>query len=528
MAPPETTESDHLATRPGRAGRLRRVLGPGPRHWPVVTAALAAAVLAVGLRYGVFAHELPATAALRFGFSGRRLAAGDWRTLLTSQLLSRDGFMATSIVLSLVVMMGLYEVVAGHLRAAVVAGTTAAAGPILTATAAGLGSAFGSSWAAHALSTIDYGASAVTAGAGGALVAVLHDRRLRVGAALWVLGGLVVHHQLADWEHLFSFVVGFGLGWLLGRPRQPHPVRLAKRWLALPPLVGRTCLVASLAGAVLVGASLGPLAVPARATVAVTGVTAASVGVPSGSPVSPPRVLRLTYRSAALGARRGVLVMLPPGYDDSQARYPVVEMLHGSPGSPQDMFGLLDVAGQATSGRLRTFIAVAPDGNVADGHETDFADTSHLRLGTAVSVDLQRFVDARFRTDGTWGVMGISSGAYAASQLASSHPDLYRSLCAMSGYFTAAAAAFRGESTTTRDAASPLLHARRDGPPTLLVAGAGDRHYATAATAYDAALRRAGQPHQLVLVPHEGHDWALWNRELARCLTWVLDPSTHP
>jgi hypothetical protein len=107
---------------------------------PIVTAGLMAAVVAVAFHYGVFGHELPLDVAVRYGFSGRGLQNGGWRALGTSQLLTRDGFMATSIAVSLLVMLGAYEAVAGHLRAAVVALVGALSGPLLTTAAAGVGS----------------------------------------------------------------------------------------------------------------------------------------------------------------------------------------------------------------------------------------------------------------------------------------------------------------------------------------------------------------------------------------------------
>ena len=104
---------------------------------------------------------------------------GHWATVATSQLLTRDPFMAISIALSLALMLGVYEMVAGWWRALVVTIVCALAGPLIVAAGLGIGSVLGNGFAGRTLSTLDYGASAVTAGAGGALVAVLAMRRLR-------------------------------------------------------------------------------------------------------------------------------------------------------------------------------------------------------------------------------------------------------------------------------------------------------------------------------------------------------------
>ena len=56
-------------------------------------------------------------------------------------------------------------------------------------------------------------------------------------------------------------------------------------------------------------------------------------------------------------------VYLPPGFTETR-RYPVVYLLHGMPGSPQEYAHSLQLASwsdaQISSGALRPFIAVAP------------------------------------------------------------------------------------------------------------------------------------------------------------------------
>src|SRR4051794_37271395 len=96
-------------------------------HAPIATTAAIAAVSATAVRYGVFRHELSLDVAFRYGFNGRGIGMGHWSTLATSQLLTRDPFMAVSIALSLALMLGAYEMVAGTWRALVVMAVTAGA-----------------------------------------------------------------------------------------------------------------------------------------------------------------------------------------------------------------------------------------------------------------------------------------------------------------------------------------------------------------------------------------------------------------
>jgi hypothetical protein len=60
----------------------------------------------------------------------------------------------------------------------------------------------------------DFGASAVTVGAVGALSVTL-GWWMRVALVLLMLNGVVLHHTLADWEHVVAFGVGAAGGLLL-------------------------------------------------------------------------------------------------------------------------------------------------------------------------------------------------------------------------------------------------------------------------------------------------------------------------
>src|SRR5947208_2848755 len=202
--------------------RRRRALWPaGFRiHPPIITTLIISTIVATALRKGVFHHDLGLTTEYQYAYSGRQIQAGHWSTLFTNQLLTRNTFMCLSICLSVLVFVGIDEALAGSVRAIVVIVITGIVGPLGVEAGLGVGNVLGSTWAANTLSTLDFGASAITAGGAGAVVALLRWRWLRVVALLVVLSGLPLHHQLADWEHLISFTFGFGLGLILGpRPK---------------------------------------------------------------------------------------------------------------------------------------------------------------------------------------------------------------------------------------------------------------------------------------------------------------------
>ncbi len=498
-------------------------------HVPVVTVTVIAAVLGTASTYGVFGHELQLDVAFRYAFSGRVLTMGHWSTLLTSQLLTRDVFMAISIALSLALMLGVYEAVAGSLRTLVVTAVSAVAGPLLVAGGLGIGSVLGNDFAGRTLSTLDYGASAITAGAGGALVSVLGMRRLRWFACFWVGFGLLAHHQLADWEHLGSFATGYGVSHLLGAPPLVGRVQRAFTSVTARPFEPRWIVIPLLVLATIGGGFLGNTIVPKRTrTLATRGYVPVrvrhltAVRMRSALVGASPAVIRaVTFPSPALGGSHSALMVLPPGYDNSKARYPVVEMLHGRPGSPNDIITGLDPVGLEELPGLPPFIAVVPDGHGPVVFNGEFADTSRQRLGTALSADLRRWVDRHYRTSGRWSVTGLSSGGYGAAYLGSLLPSRYDSVCALSGNFTPEGTAFRSENQASLDAATPLLHVRPDGPRTLLIAGSHDGASVREAEVYARALAGAGQSHELAIVPG-GHSWEMWQREFPPCLRFML------
>jgi enterochelin esterase-like enzyme len=493
--------------------RIRQV------HPPVVSAVIVAAVVATGIRFGVVHHNLPLSVAYRSGFSGRALLAGRFHTVLSSQLLTRDGFMLTSIVASLAVMLGGYEMLAGSRPAAIVAVTGAIAGPVVVALVLSAGSGFHMGFASRTLSTLDYGASAVTAAAGGALVGFLDRRWLRIGAVAFVVGGLLLHHQMADWEHLVAFPLGYAIAssprWLLGERR-----RLSKPASPTWQVTG----IALAAVGVVVGSLGASMAVDGPVTAHAASVKPSTPGNPAAPgttlpPLSPLRLIETRYPAPSMGGTRKVLVVVPSGYDNGTKSYPVIEILHGRPGSPEDILTGMDLLG--VMAKAPPFIAVVPDGHgpvVSDG---DFADTSRQRLGTAVSDDLRTWVTTTYRTNSVWGITGLSSGGYGAAYLASRPGGGYQKVCPMSGYFTAVDPPFKGEGRVVRAAASPLLHVSRTGPPTLLIVGNQDKEGLAEAHTYIAAMQAVGQPIQMDILTGS-HDWGVWHAGLPVCITFLL------
>jgi enterochelin esterase-like enzyme len=467
-----------------------------------VTIALTVALISVWMRLQA-GGQLPMLRFLADGFSGRALVNGHPGVLLSSTLLTRDLFMLTSMSISLIVTLGTFEVVAGSLRATALAIGGAVLGPV--AVTAGLGglSALGASWAAKSLSTVDIGASAVVAAASGAVAGRVRDRRLTIGLLLFLLGGLIVHHRLADWEHLLVF----GPGYLFGRcPLQRHRSRRqddrrsdgAPRSLWTRHIAAVTLSAVALAGC----QRVLPDAPVYRGA--------------GGQILSAPRLVDVSYPTPSTGGSRHVLALLPAGYDNTTGRYPVIELLHGEPGNPSQFLSLGDVAASAQAHGVTPFIAVMPDGHATHPYDSWYTNTAGQAVGTAVSTDLRAWVSTQFRTTTDWSYAGLSSGGFAAAYLPLIDPAPVHGVCGLSGYYDAHIPALAHASPATRAAASAIQHPAREPALTLLTYGRSDTRSAASALSYAAALRRVH--HTVVLRGYPGgHQWVAWRPALLAC-----------
>ena len=186
------------------------------------------------------------------------------------------------------------------------------------------------------------------------------------------------------------------------------------------------------------------------------------------------------------------------------------------------MIGLLNLNNPTDMPAQGAFIAVAPEGHARAGGGS-FADTPRQLLGEAVSRDLQSWIDAEYRTTGQWTITGLSDGGFGAAYLGFHDPHAYRAVCAMSGYFRAEGPAFARQPQSVRLASSPIDHASRSGPATLLIVGSSHGGFLNQSLSYAAARGAADQPYQLMVEPG-GHDWTLWHKATTTCLSFLLKP----
>jgi enterochelin esterase-like enzyme len=241
----------------------------------------------------------------------------------------------------------------------------------------------------------------------------------------------------------------------------------------------------------------------------------------------------VTFTSRALHERRGYLVHLPAGYS-TRRRYPVLYLLHSAVGWPERWI----VAAHADriadaeqrAGRTRPLILVMPEGNVSrHGADTEWANT---RLGPYEDafVDVVRDVDRRFSTlrDRRARMLaGVSTGGFAAANLALRRPALFGGFESWSGYFRETASdAFAAEPAASLAANSPVDYVAALAPAIrrLGMAGfvyEGDREPdASYQDLFCARLRRAGG--RVTCTRYAGgHGWTLWRAHLPAMLRFA-------
>jgi enterochelin esterase-like enzyme len=237
----------------------------------------------------------------------------------------------------------------------------------------------------------------------------------------------------------------------------------------------------------------------------------------------------LHVASPALGGRRQqVVVYLPPGYDAHPAlRYPVLYLLHGSPGTPHAFLhelrmGVLDDV-YTTLQRAQPLILVMPFGSTGQFTDEEWANgyRPHQAWETFLARDVVRAIDSRFRTVRSGAgraLAGLSEGGYGALNIGLHHPGEFGVLESWSGYanadpirsiFGTSPERLRWNSPSHLvSRVAPSL--RRDRTYVWMYTGTTDRLRAQNAS-FAEALTKLHVRHRYFVV-EGGHEWAVWRR----------------
>ncbi|MEJ2886607.1 alpha/beta hydrolase [Actinomycetospora aeridis] len=242
-------------------------------------------------------------------------------------------------------------------------------------------------------------------------------------------------------------------------------------------------------------------------------------------------------------AGRPAMVWVPPAwFARPRPSLPVVMLLHGTPGTPQDWLdggqaGATADAYAAAHGGTAP-ILVMPDVNGTIDGDSECVDGPGGRVETYLTADVPRFVTDVFHAAApgrAWAVAGLSEGGSCSLMLALRHPDLFATFGDYAGLAgpragdtnadtASAVAQLFGGSQAAFLAHEPaaLLAARRY--PELggwfEVGDADPEPYAAVGTVVPAA-RRAGITTCEVVVPGGGHTFAVFSQAFSDSLPWI-------
>lgn len=145
----------------------------------------------------------------------------------------------------------------------------------------------------------------------------------------------------------------------------------------------------------------------------------------------PSTVKHATFKNASMGINVGYYIYLPPGYETSEGKYPVVYHLHGGrPGSENKAVRLTSYVDAAIQkGTIKPTIYVFPNGGPVSWY--DMPDMKQ-GLGESIFVkELVPHIDATYRTWGTRegrALEGYSQGGRGTTRIMFKHPELFLSV----------------------------------------------------------------------------------------------------
>ncbi|GAC1444485.1 MAG: hypothetical protein NVSMB55_20980 [Mycobacteriales bacterium] len=260
---------------------------------------------------------------------------------------------------------------------------------------------------------------------------------------------------------------------------------------------------------------------------------AGSANAQSGHGITIP--VRMAGRLSGL-VRHGFVYLPATWFLDPGVSLPVVEMLHGYPGSPgnfQVQLGVQELLDhEIAARRMPPTVAVFPN-TYQRGRASECVDAvTGERDETYLAVDVPNDVQATFGTSGgrALGLLGYSEGGFCAVNLGLHHPDRVAAAVSLAGYFTAGSdrgtKALYGRNRDVRLRNSPLWwvrHRSPTAPALLLVSGEDDQ----ASVAQDRALAQTGRryapklPVIAALLPHGAHNFATFDRAMPAALDFL-------
>jgi enterochelin esterase-like enzyme len=263
-------------------------------------------------------------------------------------------------------------------------------------------------------------------------------------------------------------------------------------------------------------------------------------------------LFQTTVPGALSHITRDVYVYLPPQYFQKRYahyRFPVIELLHGSPGDPQawvDVMGVIPTfLNLLETHPADAAVLVMPDTDGGGQYALQCLNNpGGIQDMTFVARDVPNFIARLVRVQPpgrAWGLAGYSEGGFCTANIALQLPWRYGAAGVMSGYFAPTPSqvpagnkpggkpylvnVFRGE-PALQLVNTPMEYVTKvpvdeQLPAFWLAAGAKDQSDVTTAEEFRQLLQTRLTEVPFVIIPGEGHQAGVWRAALGPMLSWM-------
>lgn len=233
---------------------------------------------------------------------------------------------------------------------------------------------------------------------------------------------------------------------------------------------------------------------------------------------------------------RTATAYIPPAYWTDH-NLPVLMLLHGNPGGPDQWFGSGEAAEtadqfQAANGG-RSPIVVSVDATGSETANPICADSDIAQVMTYLTQDVPHAIKKKFQVNPdqhTWTVGGLSYGGTCSLQIATTHPAAFGSVIDISGeaeptigtHSATVHKFFHGDEAAynNQDPAHLLERKRYDNLQAIFIAGDDDAQSVTALRSLADKARAAGMKTYYGTRPG-GHSFQVWRPALRESFAWA-------
>lgn len=233
---------------------------------------------------------------------------------------------------------------------------------------------------------------------------------------------------------------------------------------------------------------------------------------------------------------RDAIVYLPPAYPrhaTPTSHFPVLLLLGGTPGSPQDWLNGGELQKTANDFAARHHgispLIIVVDNNGSFRNDTECVDSPKGNAEQYLTVDVPAYIKANFNVATNpqqWGIGGLSEGGMCAAMLTLRHQDVFRHFLDFGGdptvtltnSATAIQTLFKGSRPDWQEHSINWLLRNRPvdhGVSGQFVVGRNDNHaiVANLQATYNLARDR-GLSATLEVIPGGGHSYQVWSQAL--------------